>query len=131
MKIRDVMTTQVWSVTPETPLKDVAAMLVTANVSGLPVCDSDRRVMGVVSERDIIVKEQLWPEQPGRIARLLAPADEDQAKAEAHVAGEAMTSPALTIGPDALLFAAPFGLIVWAADELRRYRLRRRALGES
>jgi CBS domain-containing protein len=96
MNVRDVMTTEVWSVTPDTPLKEVAAMLVTASVSGVPVCDSDRHVLGVVSERDIIVKEQLRPEAPGRLTRLLLPDDEDKVKAEAHTAGEAMTSPALT-----------------------------------
>ena len=35
MTIRDVMTTDVWRVTPDTPLKEVASILVTANVSGL------------------------------------------------------------------------------------------------
>ena len=99
MTIRDVMRTDVWRVTPDTPLKEVASILVTANVSGLPVCDSDGHVLGVVSERDIIVKEQPRTGPHGRIARMLLPDDEDELKAGAHTAGEAMTGPALTIGP--------------------------------
>lgn len=99
MNVRDVMTTEVWSVTPDTPLKDVASILVTANISGVPVCDSERHVLGVVSERDIIVKEQPHVVPPGRIVRILLPREDDEVKAGAHTAGEAMTSPALTIGP--------------------------------
>ena len=81
MNVRDVMTREVWSVTLDTPLKEVATMLVTANVSGVPVCDSERHVLGVVSERDIIVKEQPRAVEHGRIARLLLPEDEDEVKA--------------------------------------------------
>jgi CBS domain-containing protein len=50
MNIRDLMTTEVLTVSPDTPLKATAALLATHGISGLPVCDEDGRVLGIVSE---------------------------------------------------------------------------------
>ena len=50
MNVRELMTTDVVTVAPETPLKDVAALLARDGISGLPVCDADGNVLGVVSE---------------------------------------------------------------------------------
>jgi predicted transcriptional regulator len=57
MKVEDVMTREVWTVTPETPLKKVAQILTELRVSGLPVAEHGR-VVGVVSEADILAKER-------------------------------------------------------------------------
>jgi len=57
MKVQDLMTKDVWSVAPETSLKDVAGVLVEHGISGMPVCDAEGRVLGVVSEADIVVKQ--------------------------------------------------------------------------
>ena len=61
MKVSDVMTTAVVTVGSETPLRDVALLLTERRISGLPVVD-DGRVVGVVSEGDILAKER------GRVA---------------------------------------------------------------
>lgn len=53
MLVRDVMTVGVVTVTPETPLKEVASLLVGARVSGVPVVEAGRLV-GIVSESDIL-----------------------------------------------------------------------------
>jgi Malic enzyme len=58
MKVKDVMTKDVVTVEPGTPLKDVARLLVDRRVSGVPVVDVDGTVVGVVSEGDILVKER-------------------------------------------------------------------------
>src|SRR5262249_40626522 len=87
MKISELMHRDVVSVSPETTLKEVAALLVANRISGVPVCLSDGRVVGVVSEADIIVKEQTEP------------AHRDRARFEAETAGAAMTTPALTVSP--------------------------------
>src|SRR5580765_3776523 len=101
MRVQDVMTKTVHTVTPETPLKRVAAVLAALGISGLPVLDADGAVVGIVSEADILYKERLEPPARGRLRTLLGPAqaDAEKAKLEARTAGEAMTSPALTIGP--------------------------------
>jgi len=100
MKVFDVMTTDVLTVGSETPLREVAALLARRRISGLPVVD-EGRVLGVVSEGDILVKERgPHAERPGWFGVLF----EDRAAAElklgARTAGTAMTAPALTIAPD-------------------------------
>ena len=52
MKVAQVMTRQVAAVRPETPLKDVAALMVSKGISGVPVVAEDGAVLGVVSEAD-------------------------------------------------------------------------------
>lgn len=99
VRVGEVMTRDVVSVTPDTPLKDVAAALVERGVSGLPVCDADGAVVGVLSEADLLVKQGGAPERSGGLFAWLvdtagAP---DLAKLRAHTAGEAMTAPAITV----------------------------------
>jgi CBS domain-containing protein len=100
MKISDVMTANVVTVVPQTPLRKVASLLAERRISGLPVVD-DGRVVGVVSEGDILAKERGPSREPGGWFGVLF---EDQAtaelKLEARTAGTAMTSPALTITPE-------------------------------
>lgn len=102
VRIEDVMTRDVVSVTPETPLKDVAAALVERGISGLPVCDADGTVVGVLSEADLLVKQGGSPERSGGLfAWLVETASApDLAKLRAHSAGEAMTAPAVTVESD-------------------------------
>jgi CBS domain-containing protein len=100
MKISELMHRDVVSVSPETTLKEVAALLVEHRISGVPVCLPDGRVAGVVSEADILVKEQVAPlEVSGLLGRLLDSAYGDHARFDAETAGEAMTSPAITVSP--------------------------------
>lgn len=105
MKVRDMMTRGVLSVSPETPLKQVAALLVERRISGLPVVDASGRVVGVVSEADFLVKEGAEREAPPRRPwiEIFASDRERHADVErvaAKSAKEAMTSPPITIGPD-------------------------------
>ena len=57
MRVSELMTEKVLTIGPEAPIKDVAKILVANGISGLPVCDIERRVLGVVSEGDILYKE--------------------------------------------------------------------------
>ena len=98
MKIEDLMTREVVTVSPDTTLKEVAAKLVQYRISGLPVCDDEGTVLGVVSEADILYRERGRNEREGLLARLF---EENLAtetrKAAARTAGDAMSAPALTI----------------------------------
>ena len=99
--VRDVMTRSVLSVRPDAPLKEVARVLVERRISGVPVVDDTGRVVGVVSEGDLLVKEQDPEAIPRRpLARIFGESEETRqllAKAEARTAGDAMTAPAITI----------------------------------
>ena len=55
MKIKDVMTTGVECVRPETTLQEAAAKMKSLNVGPLPVCEGDRAV-GIVTDRDIVIR---------------------------------------------------------------------------
>ena len=100
MKVAELMQPRVVTVTPETSLKAVAALLVEHGISGVPVVLPDGSVCGVVSEADILCKEQALPlKVSGFLGRLLDEAYGDEQRFAARTAGDAMTAPALTIGP--------------------------------
>lgn len=105
MRVADIMTTQVITVSPETTLKEVAGLLAARGISGAPVVDSERHVVGVVSEADILAKERR-PRRRSRFERFLGYGNASDPKATARVAGEAMTSPAVTIGAERRVDAA-------------------------
>lgn len=98
MKVQDVMTREVTTVAPEASLKEVAETLVASRISGLPVVDDSRAVLGVISEADIVGKEAGAPPERSLLGRLLHPSD--HSKLDARTTSEAMTSPAVTILQD-------------------------------
>ncbi len=104
MTVRDVMTTTVLTARRETPLKDVARLLIDAGISGVPVVDAEGLVCGVVSEADFLVKEGAPGTRPPRVvAGVLGErrvVRERRRKELARVAAQAMTSPAITIRPE-------------------------------
>lgn len=78
--------------------KDVARRLADACVTAMPVVGEDGRVIGVVSEADLILRDESFgvPWLPdGWMKRAV------RRKAHARTAGELMTTPAITVGPDA------------------------------
>ncbi|MHC6630177.1 CBS domain-containing protein [Streptomyces globosus] len=99
--VADVMTTEVVAVTPDTGFKDIAAAMRRWKVTALPVVEGEGRVVGVVSEADLLPKEEFHEHRPGMIEQMRRLAD--TAKAGSVTAGELMTSPAVTVGPDATL----------------------------
>ena len=99
MRVRDVMTEKVFTTTADTPLKVVAKQMLEYGISGLPVVDGDS-VVGVVSETDVLFKERAAPERKGVVDWLVHYAeDPPRAKLDARTVGEAMSFPAVTIGP--------------------------------
>ena len=107
MKVSELMTPDPVAVGPETPLKDVAAILIEHGISGVPVIGERLEVLGVVSEADIIAKEA-GPDPRDRrlIAWLLGGRYVDQQKIAARTAAEAMESPAITVGASETVSAA-------------------------
>jgi CBS domain-containing protein len=104
LTVRDVMTQPVVSVQPGATIREVARLLVDHRISGLPVVDVNGVVLGVVSEADLLVKEQGANAVRHRpLARFLGESSASQAqlaKLAAVSAGDAMTAPAVTIEPD-------------------------------
>lgn len=108
MRVQDVMTRTVISVRPDTPLREVAQVLDEHRISGVAVTDEAGTLLGVVSEADFLVEAQGGPAAARRspIARLFGRSGDTGTPGERHYASTAsqlMTSPVITIGPDALI----------------------------
>jgi len=101
MKVQEIMKSPVLTVGLDTPLKEVAALLAERGISGVPVVNDAGRVVGVVSEADILYKERAFDaRRKGLLALLLEGAQgADVEKLNARTAGESMTVPPITIGP--------------------------------
>lgn len=103
MKVREVMTVDVVTATPETPIPRVVDDLIVHGISGMPVVDAERRVVGVVSEADIVAKEAYGPRHRALgVLGLLLRGHNNRwvTKASGLTAGDVMTEPAITAGPD-------------------------------
>ncbi len=99
--VQDVMSALPVSVSKTASFREIAARLRECRVSAFPVLDADGKVIGVVSEADLLVKEAV-PDEPNVIWGLLAGIVHHAARAKAGgvTAADLMTSPAVTIGPD-------------------------------
>jgi CBS domain-containing protein len=95
--VKDVMTTHVVAVREAAPFKEMAARLREHRVSAFPVLDEDNKVVGVVSEADLLTKEVLDYAGPHRGSGILH--HREHAKAAGTTAADLMTKPAVTIGP--------------------------------
>jgi CBS domain-containing protein len=96
--VRDVMSTHVIAVRQNASYKDMAAMLHAQRVSAFPVLDDHNKVIGVVSESDLLTKEALEGTVPGMLQSMMS--QREHARAPAVTAAELMTKPPVTIGPD-------------------------------
>lgn len=94
--VKDVMTTEVVAVRRDTSFKELAATLRQYRVSAFPVIDDARRLIGLVSEADMLAKEAMT--EPGVAAELLD--HSDVRKAEGVTAGTLMTRQVVTVSPD-------------------------------
>src|SRR5690242_4953179 len=95
--VKDVMTTRVIWVRKDATFREMAAALREYRVSAFPVVDDDRKVIGVVSEADMLNKEALIDE-PGAISGILH--RRDQAKARGITAGDLMTTAVVAVRPE-------------------------------
>ena len=117
----DVMTTEVITVTPETPVRDIAALLREKRISGVPVVTSDNRVVGIVSEGDLISHTEVIGERrrswwlrlfdnPNALAH-------EYSKSHGRVARDVMSSQLIT--------AAPADSLAEIAKTLETHRIKR------
>jgi CBS domain-containing protein len=95
--VADVMTRTVVVVPRSAPFKEIVRAMREYRVSAVPVTDEEGRLVGLVSEADLILREDPTVLEPhffeGRTRR------EERRKAEALVAADLMTAPAITIDP--------------------------------
>ena len=102
--VNDVMTRTVVAVRRDAAFKDMIKAMQQWKVSALPALDDEERVIGVVSEADLLPKEAFHDGDPDRYSELRRLSD--LVKAGAVTAAELMTAPALTVHADATLARA-------------------------
>lgn len=111
-KVGSVMTTDVVRAEYGTPVKEVARLLAEHGISGLPVVDEDDKVIGVMSETDLVARQAATPgpyEPPRRLAfltRLTPGGRRRSVQARARTAGRLMTRPPVTAHADDTLVEA-------------------------
>ncbi|MEV5976666.1 CBS domain-containing protein [Streptomyces sp. NPDC052114] len=104
-KIGSVMTDEVVSARYGTSFKEVARLLADHRISGLPVIDADDKVVGVISETDLLVREAEGPDAPRPPRRFGLPwttggARKARPKAMARTAGQLMSAPPVCVRAD-------------------------------
>lgn len=117
MQARDVMTTGVITVSPDTPVHEIARLLVDKRISGVPVVDAEGHLLGIVSEGDLV--RRLEEEDDGRrrswwLDLLATPEERAQGYVRAHGrrASDIMTREVVTVAPD-----TPVGTIARLLEE--------------
>ncbi|MGW2036206.1 CBS domain-containing protein [Streptomyces sp. NPDC001811] len=98
--VNDVMTHRVVALRAGAAFKDIVRTMQEWRVSALPVLDDSGRVVGIVSEADLLPQEEYGEGGPDRGLMRHAP---DVVKGDAVTAGDLMTAPAVTVAPDAPL----------------------------
>jgi CBS domain-containing protein len=102
MKVKDVMTTDVVTVREDTSFKDTVELLVEHRISGVPVVDGDGRLVGLVTEADLVSKEafDLRHRRPlAAVAELISGASRWSGKASGLTAGQVMTDRVVAVTP--------------------------------
>ncbi len=111
LRVSAVMHRSVVTVRPDTPFREIARILVDRRISAVPVVDTERRVLGVVSADDLLTTRPA-PFHYSQRASRVAPG-----RAAARTAAELMSGPALVIRPETA--------VARAADLMQTRRVKR------
>jgi CBS domain-containing protein len=93
MRARDIMTSPVITVRPGTTVQDAAALLASRGFTALPVVDDDERLIGIVTEADLV--RDRFPRDP---RSLIHGGPQAEVAAAAETVDEVMTSPVTAMG---------------------------------
>jgi CBS-domain-containing membrane protein len=99
------MTADVVTVTTSTAFKDLAEILVRRRISGLPVLSRQGEVVGIVSDADLLVKEEAQQDPGARPARRRY-RRALRTKAAGDTAGDVMTTGSVKVRPSATIAEA-------------------------
>ena len=100
MRAADVMTTNICAATPDAPINEIARRLCEWRISAMPVVDEDDRVLGIVSEGDLLRRVELGTDRRSWWLDLLSTDTSlasEYVKTHGRTAREVMTQPALLL----------------------------------
>jgi CBS-domain-containing membrane protein len=104
VQVVDVMTTDVISVTPDTPITNAARLMFRNRISGLPVCDETSCLVGIITEADFL-RLELARQEADELAPIVTVA-------------EVMSDEVITIGPDAAIVDAARTMVIHDVNRL-------------
>lgn len=104
--VRDVMTKNVLSISKYEKIMRVANILSEKNISGLPVVDNENKVLGIVTQADILSMVGVSRDHTFKDLLKYMLGESLPECRHGDYAGDIMTSPALTISPDATIAEA-------------------------
>lgn len=101
MKVRELMTVGLITIGPNASLKEAARRMIESGVSGLPVTDDARRLVGIITEADFVKTES--GRRAGKRARLLRwfGREEDEVASAERLVEDVMTAEVVTLHPEA------------------------------
>ena len=107
LKVKDIMTTDVISVTPQTEIGHAAKLLLEKRINGVPVVDEKGTLVGILCESDLIIQQKKFP-VPSLFTLLdgLVPLtsmkrlEAEVQKMSAAIVADAMTPNPLTVTPE-------------------------------
>ncbi len=107
IKVKDIMTTDVLSVSPETEIVQAAKLLLENRINGLPVVDDSGKLVGIICQSDLIAQQKRFP-LPSLFTVLdgfipfgsLKQLEKEVSKIAAVTVAEAMTTSPVTVTPD-------------------------------
>jgi CBS domain-containing protein len=116
MKAKDVMTHCLVSITPDAPIRDAIARMISHQVSGMPVIGADGTLVGMVTEGDFLRRTEMHTEAPRRrwLELLLGPGSDasEYVRSHGHTVRDVMSPNPVAVGPD-----SPLGEVVDLMEE--------------
>lgn len=107
MRAKDIMTRSIISVSPDHSVQHAARLMRDNNVSGLPVLDDDARLLGIMTEGDLLRRSELGaglkPVNVGQPSQTGSPDPETYVKTHSWRVGDVMSAEVVTVDEDASL----------------------------
>jgi len=104
MQAQDIMTKDVATARPDTDLADAIAIMLGRHVSGLPVVDSDGRLVGILTEGDLLRRAETdtGPAHAGWLNFILGPGRlaAEYVRTHSRLVGDLMTDEVATVAPE-------------------------------
>ena len=108
MRAKEIMTRQLVTAKPETPVTEVAQLMMEHRISAVPVVTPDRRLLGIVSDTDLLQRREVGTQRLPRSWWLALFNSKDRLtssvdRTEGNLAENIMTTPAISIDQEATI----------------------------
>lgn len=101
MEAKDVMTTQVITISPEAKIEEVAELLLSSHISAMPVVDDENKIVGIISEGDLLHRHETGTERHRSwwLSLIAAPEERarDYVKSHGRLAKDVMTANVVSV----------------------------------